>query len=93
MYALNLDEETGRILSATFPRYATSGMPMVDELPEGNIGNWLYKDGEYVYDPLPEEEIPDETTIEDLEGKVVALEEQNETLLQCILEMSEIVYA
>lgn len=51
-YALNLAED-GRILSATFEQYAADGMPLVDELPDGNISDYLYRDGKYVYDPLP----------------------------------------
>lgn len=88
MYALTLDPESGRVLSATYPKYAIPGLPMVDALPEGNIGDWLYVNGEYVYDPLPEEE-PEPT----LEERVDELTQQNEVLLQCLLEMSEIVYA
>ena len=53
MYALNLDSDN-RILSATFEQYAAPGQPIVDHLPDGNIGDYLYVDGEYVYDPLPE---------------------------------------
>ena len=32
------------------------GMPIVDTLPEGNLPDYLYLDGEYVYDPLPRQE-------------------------------------
>ena len=55
MYALNLSEDK-RILSATFEDYATEDMPKVETLPEGNITDYKYVDGEYVYDPLPEPE-------------------------------------
>ena len=65
-YALNLSEE-GRILSATFSQYAAEGMPLVDKLPEGNISDYLYIEGEYIHDPLPEPE-PEPTvpTTEDM---------------------------
>lgn len=56
MYALNIDTETNRILSATYSQYAPPTQPRVDTLPEGNITDYLYVDGEYVYDPLPEPE-------------------------------------
>ena len=56
MYALNLDPETRRILSATYPEYAPTATVFVTELPEGNITDYLYIDGEFVYDPLPEPE-------------------------------------
>ena len=53
MYALNIDHGTGRILSATFPKYAAPGMPLVETLPEGDISNYRYLNGECVLDPLP----------------------------------------
>lgn len=56
-YALNLAED-GRILSVTYEKYASEGMPIVDELPEGNVADYLYVDGEYIYDPIPEPESP-----------------------------------
>lgn len=51
-YALNLNED-GRILSVTFEKYATNSMPLVDALPEGNVSDYLYRNGEYVQSPLP----------------------------------------
>lgn len=51
-YALNLDED-GRILSATYESYAVAGMPIVNTLPDGDITDYKYIDGSYVYDPLP----------------------------------------
>ena len=65
-YALNLAED-GRILSVTYEEYAVEGMPIVDELPEGDATNYLYVDGQYVYDPLPEPEQPEaEPTADDV---------------------------
>lgn len=64
LYALNLDDD-GRILSATYDKYGAEGQPRVTELPEGNIADYKYIDGEYVYDPLPappEPPEPAETT-------------------------------
>ena len=55
-YALNLAEDN-RILSATYEEYATENTPLVDELPEGDIYEYLYVNGEYIHDPLPEPEI------------------------------------
>ena len=61
MYALNIAED-GRILSATYEKYAAEGMPVVDNLPTGetteenDISNYKYIDGEFVYDPLPQPE-------------------------------------
>lgn len=65
-YALNLADD-GRILSITYEEYATEGMPIVDEMPEGDVSNYLYVDGQYVYDPLPEPEQPEaEPTADDV---------------------------
>lgn len=65
-YALNLADD-GRILSITYEEYATEGMPIVDEMPEGDVSNCLYVDGQYVYDPLPEPEQPEaEPTADDV---------------------------
>ena len=56
-YALNLAEDN-RILSATYEKYAVDGMPIVETLPEGDISDYLYVNGEYIYNPLP---IPEPT--------------------------------
>lgn len=55
MYALNLDHETGRVLSATFPQYAPEGAPQVETLPEGDLSNYVYREGEFIYSPPPAE--------------------------------------
>lgn len=56
-YALNLSEEN-RILSAcvVLPNGNYGGMPIVETIPEGNLPNYLYINGKFVYDPLPEPE-------------------------------------
>ena len=51
-YALNLYAD-GRILSATYETYAAPSMPLVEALPDGDITDYKYIDGSYVYDPLP----------------------------------------
>ena len=51
-YALNLAEDS-RILSATYAKYAPADAVLVGELPEGNLADWLYQNGEYIYAPLP----------------------------------------
>ena len=57
-YALNLSEDN-RILSATYEQYAAEDAILVDELPEGNIADYLYINEEYFYDPLPKPEMPE----------------------------------
>lgn len=72
MYALNLDKETKRVLSATYLEYAAPDAVFTDHLPpkvanpefdaEGNIKpesditNYLFINRNYVYDPLPKPE-------------------------------------
>ena len=66
MYALNLNEEK-RILSATFEEYASEDMVKVETLPDGNLSDYKYIDGEFVYDPLPcEPEIEPEPTADEV---------------------------
>lgn len=59
MIALNLSTDN-RILSAckVLPNGNYDGMPIVDTLPEGNLPDYLYINGEYIYDPLPKEPEP-----------------------------------
>ena len=47
--------EDNRIHSAwkVLPNGNYDGMPIVDTLPDGNIPDYRYVDGEFVYDPLP----------------------------------------
>lgn len=57
MFALCLEND--RILAAVVALPCTPpSMPRVDTLPAGEITDWLYKNGEYVYDPLPKPEPP-----------------------------------
>jgi hypothetical protein len=59
-YALNLSDDN-RVLSATYEEYAWDGMPLVDKLPDGDIYEYLYVNGEYIHNPLPiPEAIPTE---------------------------------
>lgn len=51
-YALNLATD-GRVLSATYPEYAPEDAVIVDSLPDGDITDYLYIDGEFIFDPPP----------------------------------------
>lgn len=70
MYALNIDKDTNRILSATYPKYAPSDAIIVDALPDGNIADYLYVEGEYVYEPLPPTEDNEPTAMEMLNALI-----------------------
>ena len=82
-YALTLAAD-GRILSAcvvlTEGRYKR--MPIVNVLPDGDITDYRYVDGEYVYDPIPAPEQPEsQLTMED---RLTALEEENKQLKEAL---------
>lgn len=47
-YALNIDSETNAVLSATYEEFAWEGCPIVDHLPDGDITDYDYINGEYV---------------------------------------------
>ena len=65
-----------RIQSAwkVLPNGNYDGMPIVDTLPEGNLPDYLYVNGEYVYDPLPKQEEPEPAPSPSLETRVATVE-------------------
>lgn len=66
MYSLNLSEDN-RILSACVCLDGFEYKNVVDILPDGDMSNYKYIDGEYVYNPLPEPEPePEEPTTNDI---------------------------
>lgn len=81
-YALNLADD-GRILSATFEEFAHADAVLVEELLEGNLADYRYVNGEYVYDPLPvieEERVPTDAE------RIAELEEALAMLLNGVVE-------
>ena len=94
-YALNLDLD-GRILSASVvfetdleDRYdnVADELPegnIVDGLPEGNIVDYKYIEGEYVHDPLPVPEDPEEqpSQLDILESQIIYTAMMTNTLLE-----------
>ena len=74
MYALNLDND-GRILSVTYEPFASPGMPIVDSIPEGDVSDWLFVDGRYVYDPLPRPEPIPEPSADDVLNVLLGVSE------------------
>ena len=82
-YALNLAED-GRVLSATYERFAAPGAVLVDAIPEGNLSDYRYQDGEFVYDPLPEPDpVPEEPSqLDRVEAQAVYTAMMTDTLLE-----------
>lgn len=73
MYALNLDENN-RILSVTYDQYAPPSQARTESLPDGDISDYRYIAGKYIYDPLPVPEQPELQPTQ--EERIIALEEQ-----------------
>lgn len=75
LYALNLDDD-GRILSATYDQYAPPEQPRVTQIPDDNIADYKYIDGEYVYDPLPAPTEPEPVeTADDVLNALLGIEQ------------------
>ena len=74
-YALNLAED-GHILSASFyNEFTPKNAVLVDELIEGNIVNYRFVNGEYVYDPLPVEPVEEVATADDILNALLGVTE------------------
>ena len=87
-YALNLSSDN-RILSVTYEQFASENMPIVESIPEGDPYDYLYIDGEYIYDPLPVEEIVETPTqLDILEAQVTYTAMMTDTLLETEMEES-----
>lgn len=81
-YALNLAED-GRILSVTYAEYASADAALVDELPDGNVADYRYANGEYVYDQLPAKEVLEvPTQLDRIEAQVAYTAMMTDTLLE-----------
>ena len=72
--ALSLAEDN-RILSATFAKFAHAGAVLVNEIPEGDIHNYMYENGAYLYSPLPVEEVPETVTSEEILSVLLGVSE------------------
>ena len=90
-YALRLDTNTNRIQYALYDINGNPEDPRTTILPSGLLQNYLYINGEFIYDPLPEPE-PEPDPIEVLQSEVAELKSQNEMLTECLLEVSEEIY-
>ena len=85
-YALNLSEDY-HILSASFcNKFTPEDAIRVDALPEGNIIDYKYINGEYVYDPInePELELPkaQPSQLDIIEAQVTYTAMMTDTLLE-----------
>ena len=82
MYALNLSSD-GRVLSATYPKYAPENAVIVDKLPDGDIYDYRYIDGEFIYEPVSVEPVIEAPSQLDLiEAQVTYTAMMTDTLLE-----------
>lgn len=51
-HILNLSDD-GRVLSAGMYAVIPADAVQVDKLPEGDLYDYRYENGEFIYDPLP----------------------------------------
>ena len=75
MYALNLGPD-GRCLSASPANMAPIGATLVPYLPEGNLYDYRYVNGEYIYEPEANSEpatgvVSDEATTADMAAAIL----------------------
>lgn len=80
MYGLKLDE-SGRILHAVTEICIKDGYIPVEELPEGDLHEYRYINGEYVWQPLPEQK-PQATRLDTLEAQMTYTAMMTDTLLE-----------
>ena len=73
IYALNTGDD-GRILSVTYDRFAPPNQPRVETLPDGDVSEYRYVDGEFIHDPLPIPEPPEPQPTQ--EERIAQLEEE-----------------
>ena len=83
MYSLNIDTDN-RILSACVCLDGFEYENIVDELPNGDIIDYKYINGKYVYDPLPKPEEPEEqpSQLDIIEAQVTYTAMMTDTLLE-----------
>lgn len=76
-YVLKLAEDSRiQYASEILPHGNYYGMPIVEALPEGDISDYLYVDGQYVFDPPPEPEQPEpEATTDDVLNALLGVTE------------------
>ena len=81
MYALNLSKD-GRILSVTFAKYASADDVFTETLPNGDVSDYLFVDGDFVYDPVLTETVHTPTWQDRMEAQIAYTAMMTDTLLE-----------
>lgn len=78
MYYLNLDKKTNRVLSASLLFNGTFMLNSVEveTLPDGNLYDYLYVNGDFVYSPIKTEKPVKESSVKEQEAISVCSDEQ-----------------
>lgn len=80
-YSLNLAED-GRVLSVTYENYAPENAVLVEDLPEGDVSQYRYVDGEFLYDPAPVQVEETPTQLDRIEAQLAYTAMMTDTLLE-----------
>ena len=81
-YSLKLSEDN-RVLSVTYERFAVHDSVIVEELPDGDIYDYRYENGSFVYDPITEPEIVENPSqLDRVEAQAVYTAMMTDTLLE-----------
>lgn len=81
-YVLNLAKD-GRVLSASYMKFAPADAVMVDVLPVGDITDYRYVDGEFINDPIPKQGVDKTPTqLDIIEAQVTYTAMMTNTLLE-----------
>lgn len=80
MYGLKLDDN-GRILHVVTEAFITEEHISVECLPDGDVAEYLYVNGEYVWQPA-QAEMPEPTRLDTLEAQMAYTAMMTDTLLE-----------
>lgn len=73
-YCLKLNADN-RIEYATREEFASPDLVTVDSLPDGNLVDFRYVEGEYIHDPLPMPEADSEASADDVLNALLGVTE------------------
>ena len=81
-YALNLAHD-GRVLSVTYEEFAQGESVLVEDIPEDNIVDYIFVEGKFKYDPIPNEKVENAVTqLDRIEAQLVYTAMMTDTLLE-----------
>ena len=94
MYYLNLNKKTNRVLSASllFNETSMPGSVKAKTLPDGNLYDYLYVNGEFVYSPIKTEKpVKEQEAISVCSDEQTGFEQRISSLENSIATLAELV--